>query len=339
MNSLVKTGLALAAVPLLCAGGALALAVAAASFTTGCATPVGRGGSVGSWDADQRANAVTIVRVGAQLAVPQRGWVIAVATAIQESRLRNLGNLGDRNDHDSVGLFQQRPSQGWGTPAQLTDPVYAATAFYRALLRVPGWQRLPLTVAAQRVQVSAYPQAYAKHEAAATALVDAAATRLDLPRCARGGWVLPLPAGSYRISSGYGPRGATFHYGTDFAAPPGTPIYAAAAGTVVLAACTSPYCDRPGLLGANGTPLTPGCGLEAQIQHPDAIATTYCHARTLTVHTGQAVAAGQVIGTVGSTGNSTGPHLHFQVHRGAPPISNATTVDALAFLHAAGLNP
>ena len=92
-------------------------------------------------------------------------------------------------------------------------------------------------------------------------------------------------------------------------------------------------------VGTDGTPLTPGCGFEVQIQHPDGIATTYCHAQTLTVHTGQSVAAGQNIGTVGSTGNSTGPHLHFQVHRNAPPISNATTVDALTFLRALGLNP
>jgi murein DD-endopeptidase MepM/ murein hydrolase activator NlpD len=343
MNALVKAGLVLAAAPLLCAGGLVALAATTAG-TNGCLTPggssgaVGGGGPVGSWDADQNANAVTIVRVGAQLQVPRRGWVIAVATAIQESGLRNLGNLGTRNDHDSLGLFQQRPSQGWGTPAQLTDPVYAATAFYRALLRVPDWQTLPLTVAAQSVQRSAFPDAYARHEAAATALVDAAAAHLGLPACA-GGWVLPLPAGSYRVSSGYGPRGGTFHYGTDFAAPTGTPIYAAAAGPVVTAACTSPFRDRPGQVAADGTPLTPGCGLEVQIQPADAIVTTYCHAQTLTVHTGQTVTAGQVIGTVGSTGNSTGSHLHFQAHRGAPSITNATTVDPLPFPCAAGRTP
>src|SRR5690349_13378619 len=150
MNTLAKAGLVLAAAPLLCVGGALVLVALPA--TTGCVAPAGGGGTVDSWHADQSANAVTVVRVGAQLQVPRRGWVIAVATAIQESGLHNLGNLGDRNDHDSLGLFQQRPSQGWGTPAQLTDPVYAATAFYRALLRVPAWSTLPLTQAAQAVQ-------------------------------------------------------------------------------------------------------------------------------------------------------------------------------------------
>jgi murein DD-endopeptidase MepM/ murein hydrolase activator NlpD len=195
-------------------------------------------------------------------------------------------------------------------------------------------------VAAQQVQRSAFPNAYAKHEQAATALVDHATAMLGLPGgCGPGGWALPLPAGSYQITSGYGPRWGTFHYGTDFAAPAGTPIYAVAAGTVVAAECTSPFCDRPGHVAADGTPLTPGCGLLVQIQHAGAIATTYCHALMLTVHTGQTVAAGQVIGAVGSTGNSTGAHLHLQIHQGAPPITSATTVDPLPFLRGVGLAP
>jgi hypothetical protein len=84
-----------------------------------------------------------------------------VATAIQESSLHNLGNQGPHNDHDSLGLFQQRPSQGWGTAEQLTNPVYAAGKFYDKLLSIPGWEQMPLTQAAQAVQHSAYPDAYA----------------------------------------------------------------------------------------------------------------------------------------------------------------------------------
>jgi hypothetical protein len=122
------------------------------------------------WNETQRANAKTIVEVGLALGIPERGLIIAVATAMQESSLYNLGHLGERNDHDSLGLFQQRPSMGWGTPEQVTDPVYAATAFYLALQRVPDWQSLELTVAAQSVQRSAFPNAYAKWEADATAL-------------------------------------------------------------------------------------------------------------------------------------------------------------------------
>jgi hypothetical protein len=114
-----------------------------------------------------------IVAVGQRMKIPARGWVIAVATALQESGLINLGDLGPDNDHDSLGLFQQRPSQGWGTPAQIMDPEYAAGAFYTALRKVPGWQTMPVTEAAQRVQRSAYPDEYAKHEARAAAIVAA----------------------------------------------------------------------------------------------------------------------------------------------------------------------
>ena len=64
--------------------------------------------------------------------LPPRAWVIALATSMQESQLKNLGDLGDANDHDSLGLFQQRPSSGWGTPEQVTNPTTPPTAFYKA---------------------------------------------------------------------------------------------------------------------------------------------------------------------------------------------------------------
>ena len=82
-------------------------------------------------------------------------------------------NLGANNDHDSIGLFQQRPSQGWGTLQQLADPAYQSRKFFEKLLTIADWQTLPLTVAAQRVQISAYPNAYAKHEPLAAKVVDA----------------------------------------------------------------------------------------------------------------------------------------------------------------------
>jgi hypothetical protein len=116
-------------------------------------------------DAAQRAVAGTILTVGRARHVPDRGLVVAVAAAMQESKLRNL-NHGDR---DSLGVFQQRA--GWGTPAQRMTPTYAAGKFYDALARVPGWQAMPLTVAAQRVQRSGYPGAYAQWEPLARAVV------------------------------------------------------------------------------------------------------------------------------------------------------------------------
>jgi hypothetical protein len=108
----------------------------------------------------QAANAATIAAVGKRNGVEDHGVTVALAAALQESKLHNLPN----GDLDSVGLFQQRPSQGWGSASQLIVPTYAASAFYRALVQVPGWQSLPVTVAAQRVQHSAAPEAYAAWE-------------------------------------------------------------------------------------------------------------------------------------------------------------------------------
>ncbi|MGS0687342.1 hypothetical protein ACVBEQ_19690 [Nakamurella sp. GG22] len=117
----------------------------------------------------QLQHASTINAVGLSRGIGERGRIIAVATAYQESTLRNLPD-GDR---DSVGLFQQRPSQGWGTIGEISDPIYAAGKFYEALVEVDGWQDLPLTQAAQAVQYSGFPDAYAKWEPQATTLVRA----------------------------------------------------------------------------------------------------------------------------------------------------------------------
>ncbi|MGW2111030.1 hypothetical protein [Streptomyces sp. NPDC001948] len=118
---------------------------------------------------EQAVNAATISAVGTSRGMPERAVTIALATALQESGLRNI----EHGDRDSLGLFQQRPSQGWGTEEQILDPVYSAGQFYRHLAEVPGYSRLPLTVAAQRVQRSGFPQAYAKHEPDAALLAAA----------------------------------------------------------------------------------------------------------------------------------------------------------------------
>ncbi|MFD9073306.1 C40 family peptidase [Streptomyces lasiicapitis] len=121
--------------------------------------------------AEQVPHAQTIVATGLSLDVPAKGQIIALATAMQESRLRNI-NYGDR---DSLGLFQQRPSMGWGTAQQIRDPVYASERFYKALLKVDGWQQMTVTQAAQAVQKSGFPDAYAQWEPLATALQKAVA--------------------------------------------------------------------------------------------------------------------------------------------------------------------
>lgn len=113
-----------------------------------------------TFNPSQTAYAATIEAVAERRGLPARAATIGIATAIQESKLRNL-NYGDR---DSVGLFQQRPSQGWGTREQLLDPVYAANAFYDALVKIKGYENMRITEIAQKVQRSAYPEAYADHE-------------------------------------------------------------------------------------------------------------------------------------------------------------------------------
>lgn len=134
------------------------------------------GSGVTPLTAEMAANAQIIIQVGRELGVPDRGIVIALAAAMQESSLRNI-NYGDR---DSLGLFQQRPSTGWGTPDQILNATHSARLFYggpsnpnkgktRGLLDIPGWQSMSLTQAAQAVQISAYPNAYAKWETSATA--------------------------------------------------------------------------------------------------------------------------------------------------------------------------
>ncbi|MGI5213874.1 M23 family metallopeptidase [Plantactinospora sp. CA-290183] len=147
-----------------------------------------------------------------------------------------------------------------------------------------------------------------------------------------GAWRLPLPAGSYQLVSRFRPPSRPKHDGVDLAAPTGTPIYAAAAGVVLAARCDSAYCDRP------GNPGLPGCGLLININHGNGIATRYCHAVRLAVSAGAQVQAGQLIAWVGSTGHSSGPHLHFEVHRDAPPLTAENAVDPLPWMESMGVH-
>jgi hypothetical protein len=132
----------------------------------------------------QMNNANRIVDTAKSMGLGKDAQVIAVATAMQESNLYNLAstalpesynypNEGVGSDYDSVGLFQQRTSTGWGPVKKLMEPEFATKQFLKALIQIPGWQNMPVTVAAQTVQGSAFPDAYAKHEWRATQIVDA----------------------------------------------------------------------------------------------------------------------------------------------------------------------
>ncbi|MCE3555524.1 hypothetical protein LWC33_29270 [Pseudonocardia sp. RS11V-5] len=183
-------GLVVLTVALLAAVSAVVVTEPAfGSFRAGCvaalaAPPPKRPGRkqpgvLAVWSPDQRANAQSIVDVGRQLGAPIRAQWIALATAMQESMLVN--RLG--GDRDSVGLFQQRPSQGWGTREQLTNPEFAAQAFYERLLALAGWEAMPLAEAAQAVQRSAFPEAYAKWEQPAADLLAESGNSVDSLVC------------------------------------------------------------------------------------------------------------------------------------------------------------
>jgi hypothetical protein len=120
-------------------------------------------GSTFSWAPDQASNAAAITAIAVQRGMPPRAATIAIATAMQESKVRNV-KFGDR---DSLGLFQQRPSQGWGTAEQILDPEYSTNKFYDALEKIKGYRTMDIAQAAQKVQRSAAGGAYAQHEAQA----------------------------------------------------------------------------------------------------------------------------------------------------------------------------
>ncbi|MGQ0632295.1 MAG: hypothetical protein ACT4P1_14830 [Sporichthyaceae bacterium] len=149
--------------------GAVVVRIAADRIVLTEACTARAGGAKARVSPEQARFAATIAAVAARRGLPARAATIALATALQESGLRNL----DYGDRDSLGLFQQRPSQGWGTPEQVQDPVYAAGKFYDALVKIEGYKTMNINDAAQKVQRSGFPQAYSKHEIRARALASA----------------------------------------------------------------------------------------------------------------------------------------------------------------------
>lgn len=133
----------------------------------GCTVEVGD--VVAELSTEQAENAAIIAAVGVRRGLPARAVSIALATAYQESKIENL----DHGDRDSLGLFQQRPSMGWGTPEQIQDPYYATNAFYDELVKIDGYQSMRITEAAQEVQRSGFPEAYEDHAEDARALASA----------------------------------------------------------------------------------------------------------------------------------------------------------------------
>ena len=134
---------------------------------TGCTA--GAGKAAVALDPEQAQIAATIAGVAHRRDMPSRAVTVAYAAAMQETHLHNL----DFGDRDSVGIFQQRPSEGWGPASKLINPVYASTKFFQALARVHDYRRLPVYKAAQAVQHSADGYAYAQYQLMAAKLTAA----------------------------------------------------------------------------------------------------------------------------------------------------------------------
>lgn len=322
-------------------------------------TSTTRSGATVTLDRQQLTHAATIITAGAQTeGVGRAGVLVALMAALTESRLRMLANPstvpesadypndGAVSDHDSLGLFQMRPSAGWGTVAELMDADYQARAFYggatgpnypspRGLLDIPGWQSLDPGEAAQAVKVSAYPDRYQNYQPVAEAVLSTLTRRAEttpggtplggVPETTA--LVFPLPNGTWVNTSDFGWRAdpftgeRDFHSGTDWAAADGTPIFALADGVVSYAAFSSGY---GGLI---------------IIEHTigdERIASAYAHMweSGILVSVEDRVVAGQHIGNVGSSGKSTGAHLHFEIRPGG---TNAAAIDAEPWLGARGV--
>lgn len=283
-------------------------------------------------DAEQMSVATQIVaavRAFGPSANKPRAAVIAVATARQESGIRNL----DYGDRDSLGAFQQRPSQGWGTPDQVRNVAHATTTFLQHLVQVRGWETMRVTDAAATVQRPAeeYRGLYEQWVPLATSLtkqlwpnanvtlVSATTSQTCNPilLASAGSVVYPVPANLIGTNqNNWGASGShwtSWHTGTDFSVPCGTPVLAATRGTIQI--------DR--------TQSWAGPWLVTVSTGPTSLTTWYAHMQQVLVSPGQVVTAGQQIGEVGARGNVTGCHLHFEVrlHNGSiygPDNTNPT---------------
>lgn len=364
-KKILAAAVAAASIAVVPAGLLLILVTVSALPTTaacsdGRSLPVGRvpgsltvrttTGTTITLDGRQLTRAATILAVGGRTpGMGARGARIALMAALTESGLRMLANPtvpgstshpndGIGSDHDSLGLFQMRPSTGWGTADRLMDPTYQAEAFFggpngpnhgspAGLADIHDWTALTDAQAAQAVEVSAYPDRYATFAPAADRIINSLTAKASggsgPPIAETGRVVFPLPAGTWALTARFGPRVDPitglpgFHHGTDLAAAGGTPIRSATDGRVITAR----------LVGGTGTIVV----LATVDGAPTVLTYLHMPADGIAVQAGQAVTAGQVIGAVGSTGHSTGPHLHFQVQPGG---ISAPSIDSLTWLRA-----
>lgn len=283
----------------------------------------------------QLGYAKLIATIGQARGFSKRDIAIAIATAYQESELKNL----DYGDRDSLGLFQQRPSQGWGTESQILDPVYATNKFYDALSEVANrsGDMMEVAIDVQRPSRAAYESRwrwdimgqmlanqFATSAPGEVSVVNytAGCTGSGSGKVTPDGWQKPHRT-SYTVTSPFDPnrlhpilKYRRPHNGVDLASKCGTPIYAAQTGTV------------------NTAKYSGGRGNLVVLQHTGGITTGYAHLGGFAagVKPGRTIKSGQVIGYEGTTGLSDGCHLHFEV------TVNESFVDPVGFMSKLGVN-
>lgn len=262
-----------------------------------------------SFSAEQMKNAAIIASVGSGMAMSKRDLQIGIMTAIAESGLINV-NYGDR---DSLGLFQQRPSMGWGTPAQVTNPRYSSNKFFSVLKGLVGRNEMSPWAAAQSVQRSAFADGsnYQRWWPSATAIFTKG---------------LKKTGGGYKVNENLGGSGGKHRPSKpgkgwsnthDYRNGLGSPLYAFNDGVVLESyATTSGGSPGNGIYTApNGLPYR-SYGERIKIRGNDGNTLLYAHmhVNSRKVQQGDRVRGGQLIGYSGNTGNSTGPHTHFEVN-------------------------
>lgn len=331
----------------------------AASDTGSCSatagTPAMPAGAkqVAGFSGDQLENASQIMRAAADLKLPVAAQILGVQAAIGESTLKTI-DRGDAAGPDSRGLFQQRANGAWGSYKDRMDPRTSATNFFKALQRVKGWQDLEPTEAIHRAQGNADPNHYTPFRTPAAAIVkaltsgdlgdiDANGTCPDTAAAVigdlgSGQWSSPLPGAT--ITSGFGgracPAGAscnvntTDHKGVDLAGGTGTDVLAPTDMKITVAE------QGQGWKAGYGTYV-----IAKQVGKPGLVFEFHHMVHgSLKVKAGETVAAGTPLGTVGTTGNSTGVHLHFQVASPGTPADQPTfkhVIDPTPILKAKGV--
>jgi hypothetical protein len=278
-------------------------------------------GTVAGYGGAQLQNAALVMHAAQARGLDVHAQTLGVMTAMGESSLQVL-DRGDPAGPDSRGLFEQRGNGAWGSLADRMNPIVSATNFFTALTAVPGWESLPPTIAAHRVQANADPYYYAPFWDPAVQVVQAlGGATVHAPAAAggsgggsstcgvsgvinqaavtAGGWSNPLPGAvetqPFGVTS-YSPNG---HPGIDLAMPAGTPLLAVHGGTVVFAGPAQGYGEHYVCIDISG----------------GAVA-CYGHGQAQLVQVGDQVKAGQPVALEGCEGDCSGPHLHFEIRAG-----------------------